>query len=382
MKKKQFISAILTLFTSVILANAQQEIRKLLRVPDVAGYKTLKCDLHTHTVFSDGEVWPSLRVSEAWAEGLDVIAITDHSTVHSFRQDLRTDMARPYELGRERADSLGMILVPGIEVNKKGAPIHCNALFLSDPNALVGVDLEEALRRARAQDAFVLWNHPGWQRRSTEWLPLIDDLHRKGFIQGIEIYNSHTHYPEAFLWLAEKHLTAFANTDLHTLSSTEFEREQRPMTLVFAKTADVAGVRDALFARRTVAWAAGQLWGDAEYLRGLWEGAVKVENQELQLRPGIATIRLRNSSAIPFQCRISQAPAWLREITPGAPEDGTHVPAERTAGLRVLIGRNAPADLDGIALELEILNLHVAPGRSLTIQLPLRLRTALVKGND
>ena len=40
--------------------------------------KTLKCDFHIHTVFSDGKVWPDIRVAEAWQEGLDAIAITDH----------------------------------------------------------------------------------------------------------------------------------------------------------------------------------------------------------------------------------------------------------------------------------------------------------------
>ena len=30
--------------------------------PDVPGFKVLKCDLHTHSVFSDGSVWPSIRV--------------------------------------------------------------------------------------------------------------------------------------------------------------------------------------------------------------------------------------------------------------------------------------------------------------------------------
>ena len=27
-------------------------------IPDVEGYKTLKCDFHTHTIFSDGDIKP------------------------------------------------------------------------------------------------------------------------------------------------------------------------------------------------------------------------------------------------------------------------------------------------------------------------------------
>ena len=55
-----------------------QDYRYHIRIPDINGYKTLKCDFHVHTVFSDGKVLPDQRVKEAWNEGLDVIAITDH----------------------------------------------------------------------------------------------------------------------------------------------------------------------------------------------------------------------------------------------------------------------------------------------------------------
>ena len=42
--------------------------------PDIPGYFTLKCDLHQHTVFSDGYVWPTIRVKEAIKDNLDAIA--------------------------------------------------------------------------------------------------------------------------------------------------------------------------------------------------------------------------------------------------------------------------------------------------------------------
>ncbi|HBG87129.1 MAG TPA: hypothetical protein DEG09_08890 [Marinilabiliaceae bacterium] len=47
--------------------------RKEIRIPNVLGYQTLKCDFHMHTIFSDGDVWPAVRVQEAWEEGLDAI---------------------------------------------------------------------------------------------------------------------------------------------------------------------------------------------------------------------------------------------------------------------------------------------------------------------
>ena len=70
-----------------VLAAATQQLwayepvtraRTPVNLPDIPGYVTLKCDFHIHTVFSDGLVWPTVRVEEAWRQGLDGIAMTDH----------------------------------------------------------------------------------------------------------------------------------------------------------------------------------------------------------------------------------------------------------------------------------------------------------------
>ena len=34
--------------------------RYIINLPDLDGYKTLKCDFHMHTVFSDGNLWISV----------------------------------------------------------------------------------------------------------------------------------------------------------------------------------------------------------------------------------------------------------------------------------------------------------------------------------
>lgn len=70
--------------TAQELSNVQQpEVlrnrdRREIRIPNVLGYHVMKCDFHIHTVFSDGSVWPTVRVEEAWSEGLDAISITEH----------------------------------------------------------------------------------------------------------------------------------------------------------------------------------------------------------------------------------------------------------------------------------------------------------------
>ncbi len=66
----------LVLFIALNVSLSAQ--KKIINIPDIPGYITLKCDFHMHTVFSDGIVWPTYRVNEAWEDGLDVIAISDH----------------------------------------------------------------------------------------------------------------------------------------------------------------------------------------------------------------------------------------------------------------------------------------------------------------
>ena len=50
----------------------------IINFPDTVDRLTLVADLHTHSIFSDGHVWPNIRVEEALRNGLDVLAITEH----------------------------------------------------------------------------------------------------------------------------------------------------------------------------------------------------------------------------------------------------------------------------------------------------------------
>ena len=69
---------VLIVFLTISFCFSGSGQRKIVNLPDLPGYVTLKCDFHMHTVFSDGNVWPTVRVGEAYRDGLDAIAITDH----------------------------------------------------------------------------------------------------------------------------------------------------------------------------------------------------------------------------------------------------------------------------------------------------------------
>ena len=77
--------------------------------PDVQGYQTLVVDLHTHSVFSDGHVWPKIRVEEALRDGLDGLAITEHLEYQPHRADIiHPDRNRAFEDASTSADALAL----------------------------------------------------------------------------------------------------------------------------------------------------------------------------------------------------------------------------------------------------------------------------------
>jgi len=353
---------VLAILLCVVVAFAQ--VRDPLPVPDIPGYKTLKCDFHMHTVFSDGEVWPTVRLNEAFRDGLDAISITDHATYNPRNRDVKDDLSRSYELLRAAAERMGIILIPGIEFGQ--GDIHANALFVTDPNALRTAELLVALRGAVKQGAFTFWNHPGW-RQKPEWFPLIASAYDEKLLHGMELVNGATFYPEAYPWIEEKKLTILANSDVHGLMT----GRRSPVTLVFARTADAQGIKEALLARRTAAWMGGEVWGFEEQLRGLFEGAVKVENPSLTWKPNLPGLLLRlcNHSAIPFRFRAVEAPAWMAV-------SGGELKEEKALGVPVRIGKEAPAGQHQIELGLEITNIHTGPGRNLRVQVPLRVEVA------
>jgi len=355
------------------LVAAQAPVRRPLSVPDLPGLVTLKADFHLHSVFSDGQVWPTVHVQEAWRDGLDAIALTEHAEYHPHKADVRVDGGRSYEVARPLAERLGMILIPAVEITKdeRSKPwpagwrgsAHFNALFVKDANALNHPELFEALRRAKAQGAFVFWDHPGFRAVTPEWFPQIAQAYDEKLFQGMELVNGPDFYPEAYPWIEERKLTILCNSDAHLPMPPREAGWVRPMTLLFARTRDAAGVRDALESRRTAAWMGGEVWGAEDHLRGLWQGAVTNEIAELRRSPAALMLRLRNTSAIPFKVRLKAAPPWFRFFV------ALELKPEATTVLLPQIAADAPAG--PFEIQLEITNLHTGPGRNLVVTLPL-----------
>ena len=290
----------------------QAQSRKIINIPDIPGYRTLKCDFHMHTVFSDGTVWPTVRVQEAWNEGLDAIAITDHIEYRPHSKDVVADHNRSYEIAEPLAEQTGILLVHAAEITRGMPPGHLNTLFISNANLLERDDVMDALKEARDQGAFIFWNHPGWKAQqpdSTLWWDEHTQLLKSDLLHGIEVYNSREYYPEALDWGNNKNLTMFCNTDVHGPigMSYDIKNGHRPITLVFARSRTLGGIKEALFARRTVVYFNNILMGKSEFLESLFFESLEYSKAPMEVANGVSRrIDIINNSDVDYELELVQ----------------------------------------------------------------------------
>lgn len=55
--------------------------RREIILPNVNGFTPYRADLHMHSTYTDGVVNIKGRMEEAWRDGLDVIATTEHLSI-------------------------------------------------------------------------------------------------------------------------------------------------------------------------------------------------------------------------------------------------------------------------------------------------------------
>ena len=136
---------------------------RVIHFPDVPEYKSIITDFHIHTVFSDGSVWPDIRVQEALRDSVHAISLTEHIEYEPHKEEIpNPDRNHSYVLGEKYARPYRLMVIKGAEITRDMPPGHNNAIFIEDANKLEIVDSLEVFREARRQDAFVFWNHPNW----------------------------------------------------------------------------------------------------------------------------------------------------------------------------------------------------------------------------
>ncbi|MCK4764589.1 MAG: histidinol-phosphatase [Candidatus Aminicenantes bacterium] len=353
-------------------------VRSEVKIPDIPGYLTLKCDFHMHSVFSDGRVWPTLRCDEAWREGLDVFSITEHieNRYHSYDDDIKIDLNRSHQVTLPGAEALGLLLIKGGEITREMPPGHFNAIFLKDVNALKKEEFKDSVKEAVSQGAFVFWNHPGWRGQQKDgvsrWYDIHEYLYKKKHLHGVEVANGPEYYPRVHRWALEKKLTLVGNSDAHdplSMSHDFHKGEHRTMTLVFAKERTEAAVKEALFARRTAVYQGDTLIGEHRYLEAIFNNSVEILNPEVTIKGRrSAYIQVRNKSDVTYELHLSGGK--MEHIT--VPYKIT-LYGDKTVLLRV---RGTDRKMSGkkeISLSYVVKNLLVAPKKSLPITFDIKV---------
>ena len=314
----------------------QPSKRTEIILPQVNGYNVYKGDFHIHTSYSDGRINPAGRVLEAWYDGLDVIAITDHyEGCSGVKKALK--VAAPHfpdgkpvayktasESGVIPADfnaiykeaewqlkfsRYPMLLIKGCEMAREPKEYgHFNCLFLKDINAVYNKDIAVAFKNVHEQGGIVVHNHPSYRRPkgTTDKSESHKKLYDAGLIDGVEIANGTNFYPRMVRRCIDEKLTMFANTDEHVLTSYRFGSNNcyRTMTLIFAKDLTEKAIKDAILKHRTLAYFAGNIAGEEKLLGDFLNAAVDCRKVKEDKEKHERTYILTNMSSITYRlCR-------------------------------------------------------------------------------
>lgn len=362
---KNILIPIFGLFTLICAGQSNHQHGRVARFPSIPGYLSLSCDFHIHTVFSDGSVWPDIRLQEALKDSLDAFSLTEHLEYQPHKDDLpNPDRNKSFEIVSKLAKPFEILVVKGAEITRGMPPGHNNAIFIKDANKLLKLDSLEVFKEAKNQGAFTFWNHPNWTAQRKDGIARMTDFHKylinNQLLQGIEVVNDVTYSDEAFQIALDHNLTIMGTSDIHGLVDWQFkvsEGGHRPFTLVFAKEKTEESIREALLSKRTLAYFNHTLIGREEWMLPLVKSAITVVAASYIGTSSILEISLKNNSDTPFLL-LNESNFTLHQHT----------------GLITLEPRSvtklqlkSKAILEKISLPFQVLNAVISPGKYLNL---------------
>ncbi len=362
-----FFSMLVLPASNSALAQQAHEHGRAIEFPDIPGYLTLKCDFHIHTVFSDGHVWPSIRVQEAIRDGLDAISLTEHIEYQPHAEDIpHPDRNRSFHIAMEEAEGNDLMIVHGAEIT----PGHTNAIFIQDANKLRVDDPVEAFREVKRQGGFAFWNHPNWTAQRPDGMATLTDLHRQlieeDLLHGIEVVNDITYSDEALQIALDNELTIVGTSDIHGLVDWSYEVPQgghRPIMLVFAEERSIESIKAGMIAVRTVAYYRTQLIGKEAYLKPLLEASMVMKSASYTGDSQVLSVEIENNSDADLALQNTSAYTF---------HDGTglvFIPAHETRTLLV----KTKERLTDVTLTFDVLNAITAPNKRLGVSVSVRV---------
>lgn len=367
---------------------------RAIEFPDTDKYLTIVADLHTHSVFSDGHVWPNIRISEALRDGLDAIAITEHLEYQPHISDIpHKDRNTAYRIAAEAAKNTNLIVISGSEITRENPIGHMNAIFIEDSNKLMSLDkskiaeaaklVEErkdevavhggmdmanhlalaslwpvanAVNKANEQGGFVFWNHPTY--KVNNGIATLSEEHiefiKNGTLHGIEVVNENIFSEEALTIALEYNLTIIGTSDVHNLIDWDYSSHQgqhRPVTLILAEERTKPAIKEALMKGRTIVWYKNLLIGRENNIQPLLNAMMRIDSARYQDNSEILEVIIKNNSDTKIQMTN------LSDYSFTSNHDIIEIPAHSTINLNV----KTKEQLTSISLEFEILNALVRP---------------------
>lgn len=342
---------------------------RVIKFPDVPGYKSIITDFHIHTVFSDGSVWPDIRIQEALRDSVHAISLTEHLEYEPHKEEIpNPDRNHSYVLGEKYARPYRLMVIKGAEITRDMPPGHNNAIFIEDANKLEIADSIEVFRETQRQGAFVFWNHPNWVAQREDGIARLTDMHRylikENLLHGIEVVNDLTYSDEALQIALDNNLAIMGTSDIHGLVDYQFDIADgghRPITIVFGKEKTADGIKEGLFARRTVAYFKNTLIGRPEHLIPLLNASLRVQKAGYQGKADVVDVKIQNHSSVEYILGNRS------DYSLHAHTDIVIIPPYETVNIEVkTLKRYAEFEL-----AFEVLNTVIAPNTHPTIRLKI-----------
>ena len=222
---------------------------------------------------------------------------------------IKSDLNYPVRLAEAAARGYGLTIIPGIEITRTPETIgHYNALFTTDNNTIHDTDPLQAFRNARAQGALVMHNHPGWRRQNLDLSELEKKAYEAKLIDGIEVMNSTEFYPRAITRALKEGFFMASNTDIHGSTVEDYQIPSggkfRDMTFILAKDKSLPSLKEALKARRTLAYSFGTIAGEESLLKDFFKASVKAKVVFTNPSNGSRTVSLTNTTSLEYTIRI------------------------------------------------------------------------------
>ena len=362
---------IISILLIIASLNSYSQKRKVF-FKSPAGVYFISSDLHIHSVFSDGAVWPTVRVDEAIRDSLDLISLTEHLEYQSHISDIpHTNRNRSFQIAGGYVQKKPLAVVHGTEITKPMPPGHFNAIFVKDANKFFDKNKEplnfiKGIKEANNQGAFVFWNHPMWEANRSDGIAKLDPIHKevidKKLLHGIEVVNFDTFSEEAMQIALDYELTMMGTSDVHILIEWDFNIEKesfhRPITFIMSKNRTIKSIRDALFNGDTFIWYRDLIIGKSNNLKQVIENNLEVISKGYGFKGRkveILQLELRNKSVAPISLN------YIGEYT--FHNDYKFIELEPRSSKTIYV--KTKKIKEAIDLEFEILNYVIAPKTNL-----------------